>query len=113
MVNNVEQPKEGKKTTSVLEDGKVKDFIQDRDIKPEDFYLIEKLSTFSKPDIIEGLHNLFNLSKERSGADLEGIIKNTKDDAKKAMYEVALKFYQKYDWIVSWNLIRVLENLKK
>jgi len=55
------------------------------------------------------LHNAFNMYKERSGENLESLIRTAKKDDKKKPYEVALNFYNKYDWSVGWNLVRILE----
>lgn len=96
---------------SVINQQEIQDFIKDRNIQPEDFHLIEKLAASPKNLIIMELHNMFNMCKDRSGKDLENLIKTSKDENKKELYEVALEFYQKYDWPASWDLVRLLEKL--
>ena len=107
--NNVEQPK---KERDILSKERIREFIENRGIQTEDFCLIEKLASFPKNELIVGLHNMFNTHKERSGIELEGVIKFYKirnEDDRAALYETALEFYKKYDWPASWNLVRVLE----
>ena len=95
----------------VLNRPEVIEFIEDRQIKPEDFYLIEQMALFSKNTIIEKLHNFFNLNRERSGAELQKMIVDTKEAKDRDLYVLVNEFYLKYDWAVSWNLVRVLEQL--
>jgi len=59
--------------------------------------------------IILELHNEFNMLRERSVQNLERLIKTTIDPYKKDLFEIMLFFTKKYDWFVSWNLVRVLE----
>ena len=47
--------------------------------------------------------------RERSVQNLERLIKTTIDPYKKDLFEIMLFFTKKYDWFVSWNLVRVLE----
>src|SRR3989344_5929653 len=93
---------------------RMQEFIRNRAIKPEDFHLIEKLLTFSKQLIILSLHNLFNLSKERSGAELGRAIRSAErsnDQVGAELYKLMLAFYNKYGWPAGWNLTRVLEEM--
>lgn len=108
MVNNFEQ-QIVKNNENFTERPEVKDFISDRNINSADFDLIEKMASFPKNIIIKELHNLFSMSKDRSGAELESLIASASDQAKKDLYKLALEFYQKYDWPASWNLVRILE----
>lgn len=87
----------------------MKRFLVNRNIATEDFPLIERLVTFPKDMIIANLHNMFNMNKERSGHELELSIKTTSDDTHRELYETFLAFYNKYDWAVCFNLVRVLE----
>lgn len=89
----------------------VKIFVEERNIATEDLHLIETLSTFPKNMIIEELHNMFNMNKDRSGTLLEALIKNSHDESKKILYKIALEFFHRYNWATSWNLVRVLEEL--
>src|SRR3989344_6968434 len=93
---------------------RMQEFIRNRAIKPEDFHLIEKLLAFSKQLIILNLHNLFNLSKERSGVELGLAIQSTEranDQAGAELYKLMLEFHNKYGWPAGWNLVRVLEEM--
>lgn len=110
MENKFEQPSVIKSKESVLERTKIREFIQRRDVRNEDHFLIEKLAEFPRNLIIMELHNLFNMNKEGSGKWLENLIKNSGNEERKAMYTVALEFYNKYDWMTSMDLVRVLES---
>lgn len=99
-------------SASVLENQKVKDFIESREIRPEDFHLIEKMASFPKSVITLGLHNVFNTYHEESGRRLEAFAENAGTSEQKSLYDTALEFYSKYDWAVSWNLVRILEGLQ-
>lgn len=93
----------------LLEREEVRKFVQFRNIKDDDLYLIEEVAAFPKNLIISELHNLFNMSKEKSAQELENLIENSNDEEKKAMFKVVLEFYNKYDWMTALNLVRVLE----
>ncbi len=108
----------------IIERKEVQRFIKNREIRTEDFYLIEKLASFPVNMVILELHNLFNMNRENSGAELESMIKDSRDrepsDEWLAMYrgasktellETISKFYKMYGWEASYNLVRVLENL--
>jgi hypothetical protein len=101
------------KQARIINRSEIQEFIEFRKIKPEDFHLIEKLAAFPKDLIIAELHNLFNLSRDNSGKELEVLIKISKDENKKKLYEAALEFYSKYDWATAYNLIRLLEKIEK
>ncbi len=92
-----------------IETEDVQSFIEGRGIKPEDFSLIEELSTIPKNTIIGQLHNFFQFSKERSAEELLLHIQNEKDDQQRRMYECLLAIVEKYDWTAAWNLVVVLE----
>jgi hypothetical protein len=49
------------------------------------------------------------MNKERSVARLESLVSSTEDQQRKDLYETALLFAKKYDWVACYNLIRVLE----
>jgi len=87
----------------------LQNFIIERGIKDEDVGLIDSLASFPKDMIIMELHNTFNMLRERASNELENLIQNTKDEKKKEMYQIALKFCNKYNWAVSYSLIRKLE----
>lgn len=100
-----------KQPLGILEKGEVQDFIKNREVKPEDIILIERLASLPKDMVISELHNLFNMYHERSGRELERAVKNSEDASKKELYETVQEFYEKYGWQASWNLIRLLENI--
>ncbi len=89
----------------------MQEFLTERKIKPEDFYLIEKLMTFPKNLIIQNYHNFFLMLKERSGKELEGSIKNARNETNKEIDETFLEFYNRYDWIATHHLSRTLEKI--
>lgn len=95
----------------ILSDEKMQDFIRDRTIRDEDLYIIERLASFPKNMIIQCLHNVFSIHKERIGEELAVSIKFCADGRKKKLYETALDFYNKYGWAASWDLIRLLEQV--
>lgn len=119
----IEKPEEEPKEPSVLEERGFQDFVEFRKISPEDFETIEKLSHHPKESLILELHNLFNLSHERSEQylesrieQLEELIKETKNEyekssfeEKKALLESFLKITEKYGWEASFHLERLLE----
>ena len=86
----------------------MREFIEHRAVRPEDLPIIEDLAAFPKDFIIE-FHNFFSLLKSRSAAQLESMVANTQSEEKRRFYEIALTLLKKYDWIVMWNLIGVLE----
>ncbi len=114
---------------SVLEEKDFKNFIETREIKPEDFRIIEELSLFDK-DFFIYFHNFFsaNRSAEFQIKELESQINNLKhdltleyisDDAKKEkkkqipFQNLLLEFLRKYGPGISQNLIAVFERRKK
>jgi hypothetical protein len=109
MENNLEAVKK----PSVLEDDEVKDFIEMRNFKQEDCYLIEKLATFPKGLRIEELHNFFayGISKEKSIQQFERLIDRTPDEIKKSLYKTALEICTKYDHYACNHIAGVLERL--
>jgi len=94
---------------SVINREELQEFIKDRDVKPEDFYLIEELASFPKSMVIMELHNLFNTYHEKSGKELERMIQNESDSQRKELSEIMEQFYEKYGWETSWHLERLLE----
>lgn len=117
-------PSPKKEKPSILDQDRVKELIQNRDIKPEDFPLIEELAKFSNRLFIEMLHNTFNGQKAKSLQALESDIKSTQRKAEQlkgdshlttkvseqlALLELMKRFASKYDWTVCYNLVRVFE----
>ena len=97
--------------TDKLNKREVQEFITKRKIQAGDLHLIEKLTSFPKNLIIAELHNMFNMYRDRSGKELENLIKTSGDQTKKLLYETALEFLAKYGWATSWNLVRILEEI--
>jgi hypothetical protein len=95
----------------IMDDPDMREFIEHRAVKPEDFPIIEDLAAFPRRLAIE-FHNFFSLLKERSAAELESMAANARDEEKRRFCETALVLLKKYDWIVMWNLIGVLERRK-
>ncbi len=97
-------------STSVLRQPNFQRFIERRNIKPEDLYLIEELVAFPKNLIILELHNLFNMYHERSREELERMIRENSNEQKTALCTIMLEVYKRYDWQTCYNLVRVLES---
>lgn len=104
-------PKNHEEILPVMARSEIADFVGERAIKDEDIYLIEKLAAFPKNLIIRELHNLFSLSRENSGHELETLIQGAQEPTVKELLETMQLFYQKYNWAVCWNLVRILETL--
>ena len=109
MGNNMEKEPKSKTEKLIINNEEFQKFIKDRGVKPEDLSLIEKLALFPKDIIIMDLHNLFNTYHERSGRELERMIKNESDSQRAELYEVMRQFYEKYGWGTGWHLERLLE----
>ena len=73
--------------------------------------MIVELAAFSKRSIIECLHNAFNLGRETSGQNLAAAIQSSRSDEYRRLYTAAKRFFDKYDWIVCGNLVRILERI--
>lgn len=111
MEPNFDQPKTPE-TSSLLEREGMKEFIERRNVTPEDFHLIEKIAALPRNSLIINFHNLFNLSHEGSGHSIKELIQSAKNPEEAGMYEAALGFFEKYGWMASYDLIRVLESNK-
>lgn len=111
MDNNLENFKATERRSSALENEEVQKFVGFRKISQEDLHLIDELASFPRDMRIMGLHNLFNMGKEKSDIDLENSIQNADNEQSKAMYTVAREFYNKYDWMTALSLVRVLEKI--
>jgi hypothetical protein len=92
-----------------IERAEIKAFIKDRGIHTEDFGLIEELAQFPNDLIIVNLHNVFNTYHERSGVELQRMMQAAHDDESRRLCEAIFRFYEKYSWPASWNLVRLLE----
>ena len=91
----------------------IKEFIEKRNIKPEDMNLIKQLETFPKDLIVRTLHNFFTGYKERSAEVLEKQTQRETDEITKKMYGIFLEFAKKYDWYACWHLVGILEGVKR
>ena len=97
--------------SDVIKEAGIQEFIADRKISKEDFSLLEQLAKFPK-GFFHDMHNFFNLSKDRSVNELKNQIKGQTYAEKKKFLETLLTFTEKYNWAVSWNLIRIFEERK-
>ncbi|MDP2944256.1 MAG: hypothetical protein Q8N57_01620 [bacterium] len=111
----------------LIESRKFAKFLEVRDIKPEDYALINGLAKLSK-DSFSTMHNFFSGFKEKSLGELEARQKSLRntlreketDDIqswKKLQYEENLKccelfipFLEKYGWDACWHLNCILES---
>lgn len=124
MLNSSEQFDGAK---SVLEEKDFKNFIEMREISPEDFRIIEELSRFDK-DFFIYFHNFFSAhnSKEKHIKELERQIEFLKKDVAKAgdgwvkdelkkripFEELLFEFLKKYDPGAGAHLIAIFERRK-
>ena len=108
---NPEKP-ENKKGGSIIEQPNVQTFIEMRGIQPEDFKIIEKLTTFPKDTIIDLFHNFFTSYHEESSNQLEKLLNSSHDENHKALYSLFFELSKKYDWHTCYQLAGILENLK-
>jgi len=112
----------------ILKERDFKDFIETRDIAPEDFDTIKRFSSYPK-DFFIGMHNFFaNFMDSRHYIlELEGLIKVVQERIKEAandekrknllidkedFYYLLIKFINKYDWTTAKHLIAVFERRK-
>ncbi len=114
------QPRE---KSSFLEDDDYQEFINLRQIKPEDFQVIENLSSYPTEFFITELHNLFSSSKENSAQDIRDRIRQINKTLEKypedknllslkkriPFLELFLEFTKKYGWMTARHLNSLLE----
>lgn len=109
---------------SALERPKFLEFVTRRNIRPEDIPLIEELATFPKRLVVSELHNMFNSSHERVGGEIAVLLKGWREESssplnderrsaelaqKIALCEKILEFFNRYDWMACYHLVRLLE----
>ncbi|OGZ07346.1 MAG: hypothetical protein A3D65_00775 [Candidatus Lloydbacteria bacterium RIFCSPHIGHO2_02_FULL_50_13] len=94
--------------TVVLEP-EMQKFVTRMNIRPEDFEIIQKLSAFPNVLIIELAHNLFNMSHERSGWELQQCIAHANVEYHREIYQLLYEFFVRYDWVTCYSLVRILE----
>ncbi len=114
------QPRE---KSSFLEDDDYQEFINLRQIKPEDFQVIENLSSYPTEFFITELHNLFSSSKENSAQDIRDRIRQINKTLEKypedknllslkkriPFLKLFLEFTEKYGWMTARHLNSLLE----
>jgi len=110
-----EREPRGEEKPSVLEEEDIKKFIERRQIRPEDFYLIETLARFPTDLVIGDLHNMFNVHHGKSPGEIRKILSLAKEGSlhyvkRKTLLETILQFAEKYDWATCYNLVRILED---
>lgn len=122
----IEKSEKEPKEPSVLEEEDFKEFIKRENIAPEGLKIIEDLSRYPKDFFVNELHNLFNLSKERSEhvledriKQLEELVEETQDEKEKFVFgktkeflNLFLEITKKYDWEKSHILERHFEERK-
>lgn len=94
----------------VIGEPEMRRFIARRNIRPEDFATIQKLSVFPNVLLIELAHNLFNMDHERSGETLERYTNIAKREDHREIYRLLREFFMKYDWTACHSLVRILED---
>ncbi|MFH1404950.1 MAG: hypothetical protein ABIH21_02520 [Patescibacteria group bacterium] len=122
------EQKEGQvpqRNRSVLDEQWLGRLIENRDIKQEDFPLLEELAEFPKEMFIELLHNHFNSYRERSLRELDvslaeqdRLIERNQDNTvfiaqaeqNKKLLDAVKRFAEKYDWAVCYNMVRKYES---
>jgi len=100
-----------KSMQSVLEEPDVKEMLEHRQIKEEDWPLVEELATMSKTMLITNFHNYFNDTKERSAKELKHSLDHDliRDEELKRYSKIWLHFAENYHWTAIYNMERVLE----
>ena len=101
-----------KESSPVLQEPDIREFIEERGIRSEDFVIIEELATFPNQLVIELLHNLFNMNCERSADVLKHDIALTERESHRRLYALFQRFLAAYNWATCYNLVRVLEKRK-
>ncbi len=104
---------ENKEPISVIEEPDIREMLERRQIKSEDWPLVEELATMPKNLLIDNFHNWFNDSREKTAREIEIQLNNPEiykmDDAKRRYWEVWLHFAKSYHWTACYNMVRVLE----
>ncbi len=112
-------------TASILEEKQVKVFLQDREIKKDDYPLIERVINIPREERKKTAleyHNFFSLLRERSSDQLRRDLNQVEEEevlqkedpflqAKKEYLKVQLEIINKYNWQASWGLNVLLERL--
>ena len=113
-----------KQLTSIWDEPKIKDFLIDREIKPEDKPLIDRLAGFPQRLFLD-YHNFFSFEKEKTLETLQRRLQNRKTEVlpsymklqdieeERGFLTAWIAFAEKYTWHVCWNLNSILEKRKK
>lgn len=126
MVSKMKNPGEQPEQRKFLDNTTIKEFVSNQGISEGDLGMLEKLSDFPADLIIEELHNLFSLSKEKSGDGLKsridqlrGLLSDSQHPSDsyqryklqrtQELCEAVLLFSEKYGWEKSYSLVRILE----
>ena len=103
---------------SFFESHKFKDFLEYRQIKPEDIELAKELFEIDIKHPSEAsmvifgiMHNFFQFARKESAERLRLKISDEKSEIKKRMYEILLHFTEKYDYYTANQLSRLLEDI--
>jgi len=90
------------------------DFLEFRKIKEEDYHIIAELYTYPNNIFIRSFHNTFYSEKEKSDQTILSMIEEHENNEKtKRFFELFLLFFEKYDWITSNHLNRIMEEKKE
>jgi hypothetical protein len=123
--NSIQSPEEGRteEPVSLISSPRVVEFIESRDIRPEDIPLVEQATELPRQVFIEN-HNTASLQRERLEAYLQQRIKVLTGgdqqgaqglDARQKLdleySQIMLGITQKYDWTAAWNLNSVMEKV--
>lgn len=91
-----------------------RDFLEFREIKEEDYPIIAELYMYPNDKFIRSFHNSLYFEKERSGKMIQSMIEDNKDDQKsKRFFELFLSFFEKYDYITTNHMNRIMEDKKE
>jgi hypothetical protein len=113
-----------KQLTSIWNEPKIKDFLIDREIKPEDKPLIERLAEFPQRLFLD-YHNFFSSEKEKTLETLQRRLQNRKAEVSPSYMKLQdrteecgfltawIAVAEKYPWYVCWHLNGILEKRKK
>ena len=107
---------------NLLEDENIKELVAYRNIQPEDYSLLQKLTTYPQTALTSYWHNFFINAQDNSAQllrwQIEELTERANDKATDEirelieMHEIFLELCQKYDWATANNINRVLERLE-
>ena len=96
-----------------MNDPYILEFLKDRNIKPDDFSLVERALSIPR-DIYIANHNTLQFQREKLEEFLTTEVeklKDRKEDPKLKYAEVMLSICKQYGWPTAWNLNSVMEKV--